>query len=167
MAIARNTVVSIEYEVKNAVSGEMIDSNKGGDPLEFLMGAGHIVQGLEEAIAQMSEGESKTLIVPSAKAYGIYDESAVENVDIEQFAGIELTHGMTLYGEADDGQSVRVTVKTIGDKSVTIDYNHPLAGKDLSFDVKVIKTREATSREIQTGALEDSCCGGEHGHCCC
>jgi FKBP-type peptidyl-prolyl cis-trans isomerase SlyD len=165
MSIAKNTVVSIEYEVKDALSGETIDNNIGGDALEFLMGGGHIVPGLEEALALMSEGESRKLVVPSQKAYGEYDESATEQVEKEQFAGIELSEGMTLYGQAESGQTVQVMVKSIGDETVTIDYNHPLAGKNLSFDVKVVKTREATEQEIATGVLEGSeCCGGRGDH---
>ncbi|MDR2034485.1 MAG: peptidylprolyl isomerase [Helicobacteraceae bacterium] len=165
MAIKKNAVVGIEYEVKDALSGETIDGNIGGEALEFLMGGGHIVAGLEEAIAQMSEGESKKLIVPSEKAYGKYDESAIEEIEKEQFAGVELREGMTLYGQSDDGNTVQVTVKAIGDETVTIDYNHPLAGKSLDFFVKVVKTREATENELATGFLEGSeCCGGRHHH---
>jgi FKBP-type peptidyl-prolyl cis-trans isomerase SlyD len=165
MSIAKNTVVSIEYEVKDALSGETIDDNRGGEALEFLMGGGHIVAGLEEAIALMSEGESRKLVVPSAKAYGDYDESATERVEKEQFAGIDLSEGMTLYGQSESGHSVQVRVKSIEEDSVTIDYNHPLAGKDLSFDIKVVKTRQATDEEIATGVLEGSeCCGGHGDH---
>ncbi|MDR2151529.1 MAG: peptidylprolyl isomerase [Helicobacteraceae bacterium] len=174
MSIEKNTVVSIEYEVKDALSGEMIDSNKGGDALEFLMGGGHIVSGLEEAIALMSEGESRQLVVSSDKAYGAYDENALEEIEKEQFAGVDLREGMTLYGQAENGKTVQVTVKSIGDETVTIDHNHPLAGKNLSFDVKVVKTRKATDEEIASGVLEgyDSCCGEhddyeEHGGCSC
>jgi FKBP-type peptidyl-prolyl cis-trans isomerase SlyD len=164
-------VVGIEYEVKDALSGETIDSNKGGDALEFLMGGGHIVQGLEEAIALMSVGENRKLIVPSEKAYGAYDANALERIEKEQFAGVDLREGMTLYGQTENGHSAQVTVKSIDGETVTIDYNHPLAGKNLSFDVTVVKTREATAQEIATGVLEGSeCCGGHDddydGHSC-
>ncbi|MDR3162695.1 MAG: peptidylprolyl isomerase [Helicobacteraceae bacterium] len=169
MSIVKNTVVSIEYEVKDALSGELIDSNKGGGALEFLMGGGHIVQGLEEAVSLMSEGESRRLVVPSEKAYGTYDADALERIEKEQFNGIDLREGMTLYGSSENGQNVQVTVKSIDADTVTIDYNHPLAGKNLDFDVRVVKTREATAHEIATGVLENSeCCGGEGGcgcHC--
>ncbi|MDR0747745.1 MAG: peptidylprolyl isomerase [Helicobacteraceae bacterium] len=172
MSIAKNTVVGIEYAVKDAHSGELIDDNRGGKALEFLMGGGHIVPGLEDAIALMNEGESRQLVVPSDQAYGAYDESATEQIEKEQFAGVDLREGMTLYGQSENGDNVQVTVKSIEEDTVTIDYNHPLAGKDLSFDVKVVKTRQATEGEIATGILEGSedCCGdfGEGGcgcHC--
>ncbi|MDR1451106.1 MAG: peptidylprolyl isomerase [Helicobacteraceae bacterium] len=156
MPIGKNTVVSIEYEVKDALSGETIDDNKGGDALEFLMGGGHIISGLEEAIALMSEGENRKLVVPSEKAYGAYDADALERIPKEQFVGVDLKEGMTLYGQTENGQSAQVTVKSIEGEIVTIDHNHPLAGKNLSFDVTIVKTREAAKQEIATGVLEGS-----------
>ncbi|GHV06123.1 peptidyl-prolyl cis-trans isomerase [Campylobacterota bacterium] len=167
MAIEKNSVVAISYEVKDAKSGELIDSNIDGDPLEFLMGSGHIVPGLEKAIAAMSAGEAKNIVVSADQAYGSYDETAQEQVEIDQFSGIDLQTGMTLYGQSESGQTVQVTVKAIGEKEVTIDYNHPLAGKDLSFAVTVLSTREATSEEIENQSLAHECCCGddhEHGH---
>ncbi|MGE4294310.1 MAG: peptidylprolyl isomerase [Campylobacterales bacterium] len=167
MAIANDTVVSIEYEVKEADSKELVDSNKGGDPLEFLLGRGQIIPGLEEAIAQMSKGESKTLRIPAEKAYGAHDAGAVQPHEKEQFAGIELSVGMTLYGQSDNGQTVQVTVKEITEEQVFIDYNHPLAGKDLEFDVTVVDTRDATEKEKRTGMVESECCGTGQGGCGC
>lgn len=165
MAIANDCVVSIEYEVKEKATGEVVDSNLGGDPLEFLMGSGQIIPGLEEAIAQMSNGEQKTVVVPANKAYGEADPEAVQSHDIEQFAGIDLVLGMTLYGQAENGQTVQATVREIGDTQVVIDYNHPLAGKELEFSVAVVGVREATHKELQSGAVQSACCGGGHGGC--
>ncbi|MDR2905435.1 MAG: peptidylprolyl isomerase [Helicobacteraceae bacterium] len=167
MAIAKNQVVSIEYEVKEAATDAMIDSNIGREPLEFMMGYGHIIQGLEEAIASLSAGESLNVVVPAAKAYGEYRAEMTERVEREQFAGIDLQVGMTLYGQAETGQTVQVVVKEFDDSNVTIDYNHPLAGKDLKFYLKILALREATTEEIERGSLARSCGGcGEDGSCC-
>ncbi len=168
MAIENNTVVSIEYEVKEAESGEVVDSNKGGAPLEFIMGQGQIIPGLEKHIAQMNEGESKSVEVSAEEAYGPYDDQAVQPHDKEQFSGIDLQEGMTLYGQSEQGQTVQVTVKSLEGDQVLIDYNHPLAGKALAFDLTISSARAATDEEIQSGVVGGAggCCGGGGDACC-
>ncbi len=158
-----NCVVGIEYEVKEAGSDSVIDSNKGSQPLEFIMGKGQIIPGLEKALAGMKKDEEGDFLIPSAEAYGEYNSEAVQTLPIEQFEGVELKEGMTLYGQGEDGQTVQVIVKSFTDKDVTIDFNHPLAGKDLMFSVKVDSVREATSDEIASGVVggaAESCDSG-------
>ena len=161
MAInAENSVVGIEYEVKEAGSSEVVDTNKGAQPLEFITGKGQIIPGLESALVGMSEGESADILVKAADAYGEVNPEAVQTIPKEQFEGIDLQEGMTLYGQGEDGQSVQVTVKSFTDNDVTVDFNHPLAGKDLMFNVKVLSERDATEEEAATGVV-----GGEDEHC--
>ena len=155
---AENSVVGIEYEVKEAGSSEIVDSNKGAQPLEFVTGKGQIIPGLEKALEGMSEGESADILVKAEDAYGEVNPEAVQTLPIEQFEGVDLKEGMTLYGQGEDGQTVQVVVKSFNDKEVTIDFNHPLAGKDLMFSVKVLSERDATDEEAATGQV-----GG--GHC--
>jgi len=166
MAIEKeNSVVGIEYEVKEAGSSEIVDTNKGAQPLEFITGKGHIIPGLESALVGMNEGESADILVKAADAYGETNPEAVQTLPVEQFEGVDLEEGMTLYGQGEDGQTVQVTVKSFNDKEVTIDFNHPLAGKDLMFSVKVLSNRPATEDEAATGQV-----GGEHcndGSCGC
>lgn len=108
-----NCVVGIEYEVKEAGTSEVVDSNKGsGQPLEFIMGKGQIIPGLEKGLTGMSEGESSDLMISAADAYGDYNEEAVQTLPIEQFEGVELKEGLTLYGQSEDGQTTQVTVKS-------------------------------------------------------
>ncbi|EAH5200966.1 peptidylprolyl isomerase, partial [Campylobacter upsaliensis] len=92
--------------------------------------------------------------------------SAVQTLPKEQFAGIDLKVGMELFGEGEDGQTVRVSVKEINDNEVTIDYNHPYAGRDLLFSLNIVDAREASEDEILTGIIAGSggCCGSGHGH---
>jgi len=149
MAIAENQIVSIEYEVKS--NGEVVDSNIGKDLLTFMIGKQQIIPGLEEQVCNMSMGEKADVLVPAAKAYGDYNDEALQDVPKEQFAGIELTEGMSLYGQSEDGGTVQVTVKEIQDENVKIDYNHPLAGQDLMFTVTVATVRDATAEEAMTG----------------
>ncbi len=164
---AENSVVGIEYEVKEAGSNEVVDSNKGAQPLEFVTGKGQIIPGLEKALEGMSEGESADILVKAEDAYGEVNPEAVQTLPIEQFEGVDLKEGMTLYGQGEDGQTVQVVVKSFNDKEVTIDFNHPLAGKDLMFSVTVMSERDATDEEAATGQVggahcEDGSCGCGH-----
>ena len=154
-----NCVVGIEYEVKEAGSTDVVDSNKGGQPLEFIIGKGQIIPGLEKALVGMSKDESGDIMVAAAEAYGELNPEAKQTLPIEQFEGVDLKEGMALYGQGENGQTVQVTVTSFDDKEVTIDFNHPLAGKDLMFSVTVLSAREATADEIASGVV-----GGEqHG----
>jgi len=165
MAIEENKVVSIEYTVKDAATGEVIDSNVGQQPLEFITGKQQIIPGLEKKIKEMSAGESGDILVKAEEAYGQKDESAVQTLPREQFEGIELQKGMTLYGQGENGETVQVTVKDFNDENVTIDFNHPLAGKDLMFSVKIVGVRDATPEEVMTGQVqkEEHCGSGSCG----
>ena len=149
MAISENQVVSIEYEVKDG--NQVVDSNVGGAPLVFIFGKGQIIPGLEEGIKNMAIGEKGNVLVKPADAYGEYNPEATQAVPKEQFAGIELEVGQTLYGQGEDGGTVQVTVKEINEESVTVDFNHPLAGKELMFTVTINNVRDASADEILSG----------------
>ncbi|MEA2072189.1 MAG: peptidylprolyl isomerase [Campylobacterota bacterium] len=149
MAIAENQIVSIEYEVKDG--DKVVDSNVGGAPLVFMFGKGQIIPGLENGIVNMETGEKADVLVQPADAYGEYNAEATQEVPADQFAGIELALGMTLYGQGENGETVQVTVKEMGADTVTIDFNHPLAGKELMFTVTLNSVREATADEAMTG----------------
>ena len=170
MAIEANQIVSIEYEVRDGDT--VVDSNVGGAPLVFMFGKGQIIPGLEAGIQNMEIGEKGDVLVKAADAYGEYNAEATQEVPKDQFAGIDLQQGMTLYGQGEDGSTVQVVVKEIGENSVIIDFNHPLAGKDLMFTVTLNNVREATAEEAMTGIpaenqVEDSgCCGTGGGSGC-
>ncbi len=160
MAIANNSVVSIEYDLVEAGESDIIDSNKGQAPLEFITGKGHVIPGLESELVNLEKGESADIKVDAADAYGEMNPEAVDAVPKEQFAGIELAEGMQLYGQGENGETVTVTVKEFNDETVTIDYNHPLAGKNLMFSVTIVDVREATADEVLSGQV-----GGGAEHC--
>jgi len=170
MAIEANQIVSIEYEVRDGE--KVVDSNVGGAPLVFMFGKGQIIPGLENGIVNMAIGEKADVAVKPADAYGEYNADATQEVPADQFAGIELEKGMTLYGQGEDGGTVQVIVKEIGTETVIIDFNHPLAGKDLMFTVTVNNIREATPEEVMTGVPaenkqeDDGCCGTGGGSGC-
>ena len=156
-----NCVVGIEYEVKEAGTTEVVDSNKGAEPLEFIIGKGQVIPGLENALVGMNEGESGDIMVSAADAYGEVNAEAQQTLPKEQFEGVDLQEGMTLYGQGENGETVQVTVTSFDDKEVQVDFNHPLAGKDLMFSVTVVSAREATADEISSGQV-----GGAQGESC-
>ena len=170
MAIEANQIVSIEYEVRDGDT--VVDSNVGGAPLVFMFGKGQIIPGLENGIVNMAIGEKGDVLVKSEDAYGTHNPDAKQEVPKDQFAGIDLEIGMTLYGQGEDGGTVQVTVKEIGEENVIIDFNHPLAGKDLMFTVTVNNVRDASAEEAMTGIPaenkqdDDGCCGTGGGSGC-
>ena len=162
MAIEANQIVSLEYEVKDG--DKIVDSNVGGTPLVFMYGKGQIIPGLETGIANMAIGEKGDILVKAQDAYGEFNEDAKQEVPKDQFEGIDLEIGMTLYGQGEDGGTVQVVVKELGETNVIIDFNHPLAGKDLMFSVTLNNIREASAEEAMTGTpaenaqADDGCC---------
>jgi FKBP-type peptidyl-prolyl cis-trans isomerase SlyD len=167
MSIEINKVIAIEYSLVDANTKEHLDSNVGGQPLEFISGKGHIIQGLEDKLVTMSVGEKAEVQVEPAAAYGEYKEEAVQKLPKEQFAGIELTEGMSLYGTGENGETVQVIVKSFDDEEVVIDYNHPMAGKSLLFSVEILTERAATEEELTSGmpaSASKGDCGSEDGH---
>lgn len=171
MAIETNQIVSMEYEVRDG--DKVVDSNVGGAPLVFMFGKGQIIPGLENGIKDMAIGDKADILVKPEDAYGVYNEEAQQEVPVDQFAGIDLEVGMTLYGQGEDGGTVQVTVKEIGSENVTIDFNHPLAGKDLMFTVTINNVRDASAEEAMTGIPaenkqeDDGCCGTGGNGCGC
>ena len=168
MAINENQVVSMKYELKDVKSGEIIDTNINSEPLVFIVGKGQIIPGLESEIRNLSQGDNSEIEVSPKDGYGEYDKSAVQSLPKEQFAGLELKEGMTLYGEGEDGGAVQVIVKNFDDEKVHVDFNHPLAGKSLLFSVNISDVREATSEELANGfvGVASSGCGCDTGGSC-
>ncbi|MAM24471.1 MAG: peptidylprolyl isomerase [Rhodobacteraceae bacterium] len=120
--------------------GTTFDSSEGRDPLEFVVGSGQIIPGLDNALPGMNEGERKTVKVDSAEAYGPVNPEMQQSVPREGIpADIPLEPGTQLQMQTPDGQAMPVTVVSVDDASVTLDANHPLAGKDLQFDIEVVK----------------------------
>jgi len=137
MSITKNQNVEMNYELR--INEELIESNLETDPIKFVYGTGQIIPGLEAGIADMKEGETKLVKVPSSDAYGEYDEELSEVLPISDFEEIELEIGMVLEGEGENQEPIRATVTEVTNEDVTVDYNHPLAGCDLEFTV-IIKS---------------------------
>lgn len=120
--------------------GVTFDSSAGGDPLEFQLGAGQVIQGLDEAITGMSVGDSSTVTVPAEKAYGQHHAEAVRAIPRETIPDhIPLEPGLRLQAERPDGATIGLTVVEVGESEVTVDANHPLAGRDLVFEIELVE----------------------------
>jgi len=143
-------VVSMEYTLK--VEGEVADTSDGREPLEYVHGAGNIIPGLEREMVGMAVGESKDVVVAAADGYGEEDEKAFMDVPREQFPEeIPVKVGTELQVQNQAGQPSYARITMVGDKSVRLNFNHPLAGKDLHFSVKVVGLRDATPEEKEHG----------------
>lgn len=131
--------VRIHYTGKLS-DGTTFDSSDGGDPLEFALGAGTIIPGLETGIIGMAVGDSGTVNIAADDAYGPHHAEAVQTVERSEIPDhVELVVGGQLQAQAPNGQQLMLTVMELTDASVTLDANHPLAGKDLTFDVELIE----------------------------
>lgn len=121
------------------LDGSKFDSSEGREPLEFEVGSGQIIPGLDEAIPGMTTGEQKTVKVPCADAYGPIQPGMRQSVARENIpAEIPLEVGLQLQMQSAEGQVLPVTVVEIGETEVELDANHPLAGQDLTFDIELV-----------------------------
>lgn len=124
--------------------GTTFDSSEGRDPLEFQLGSGQIIPGLDKAIAGMEVGEKKQVTIQPAEGYGDRDEARVMEIPREQLPqDLPTEPGTQLAMQTQDGQTVPVTVKEASDATVTLDANHPLAGRELIFDVELVNIKQA------------------------
>ena len=119
--------------------GSVFDSSEGRDPLEFALGSGQVIPGFDTGVTGMSIGDKKTINIPCAEAYGEVIEEAKQVVSREHIPDdIPLELGAQLQMQAPNGQAMTVTVSEVDDESVTLDANHPLAGKDLTFALELV-----------------------------
>ncbi len=136
MPIQINQTVKIMFEVK--VDGIIVDGSRSNKPFEFSFGTGQVIAGLESRIINMKTGEIADFIVPAAEAYGEYDPKAIQTLPKEQFTGIENLHvGMQIQAEDENDQPIQLIIKEIKEDEIVVDFNHPLAGKDLEYKIKI------------------------------
>jgi len=159
--IKQNSVVTMHYELKGS-DGEVLDSSEGQDPLVYLHGANNIIVGLEEQLLGKVVGDEINAVVPTEKGYGHPVEALVQTVPKEAFGEevdkIEI--GMRFQAETEQGP-VPVVVTAMDDTTVTVDGNHPLAGKELHFTVSITEIRDASAEEIEHGHVHGP---GGHQH---
>jgi FKBP-type peptidyl-prolyl cis-trans isomerase SlyD len=165
MNIAKDRVVSISYTLRDD-KNRFIDSTGEEDFLDYLHGHEGIIPGLERALEGKKAGDRLTVSLSAADAYGERDEKLVSQIALDRFEGTEpVEKGMQFEARTTAGRCI-VTVTGVEGSSATVDANHPLAGKNLCFDVTVVAVREARPEELQHGHTHGVCCG-KHDHGCC
>ncbi|HLC04920.1 MAG TPA: peptidylprolyl isomerase [Anaerolineales bacterium] len=157
-AVQDDLVISLEYTLR--VAGEVLDTSVGDEPIQFIQGHGHIIPGLEKALYGMRTGDNKEVVLQAKDGYGEYDPQAQATVDRSEVSEDgELSVDEEIEIEDDDGNvSLARIVKIEGDE-VMLDFNHPLAGKELAFTVTVVDLRPASTDELAHGHVH-----GPHAH---
>ena len=153
MEIADARVASIHYTLTDD-DGQVIDKSPEAHPLQYFHGAGNIVPGLEKALAGKQPGDKLKVDVTPEEAYGVRNEQLVQVVPRTAFQGVDkIEPGMQFQARSERGPML-VTVVEANDEQVRIDANHPLAGRNLHFDVTVADVREASEEEKQDGRVK-------------
>ena len=158
MQIADKHVVSITYTLKDD-KGEILDKSDDGS-FCYLHGSSNIIPGLENALTGKQAGDEMSVSINPEEGYGVRDDEKLQQVAREMFPPEQdIEAGMQFHAEGPDGQTIVVTVAAVEGDQVTIDGNHPLAGIQLNFDVKIMDIRDASSEELEHGHVH-----GPEGH---
>ena len=157
--LEQDTGTTVHYRGTFPTSGEEFDNSHGSDPLTFLVGHGNMVLGFEQGLLGASVGDEREFTLTPEDAYGPRDEEQVVRIDKAQFDGMDIAVDMMLVAEIDGGRSAFM-VTEIGDEHITADFNHPLAGETLHFNVEIVEIRDASPEELEHGHVHGP--GGHH-----
>ena len=161
MQISEQKVVTMNYEVVDD-QGQLIDRSEEGGPLAYIHGNGQLIPGLETALDGRGKGDKVAVDVPPEQGYGERDEEGVQTVARDQFDdSVEIEVGMQFEAEDDDEGHQIVTVAAVDGENITLDTNHPLAGKNLRFEVEILDVRDASAEELSHGHVHGP---GGHDH---
>jgi FKBP-type peptidyl-prolyl cis-trans isomerase SlyD len=160
--VQQDAVVAIDYTLKDS-NGHLIDSSEGLAPLEYLHGHNNLIPGLEKELLGLSAGDEKQVVVPPEQAYGPRQENATQIIPSEAFPpDMQVEPGMALeMRDTATEQVFEVFVIEVTPEGVVVDFNHPLAGETLHFDVKIVDVRPASPEEIAHGHVHSA---GHHHH---
>ncbi len=159
LVVADNMVVGIAYTLR-LDNGEIADSSSDGEPLLYLQGHGNVIPGLEQALYGLAVGDEKRVTVEPEEGYGEFDDENMHLMPYEAFPDdMEIEEGMDLTVQNEEGELFEAYVYELTDAGVVLDFNHPLAGETLYFDVKVVSLRAATEEELAHGHVH-----GADGH---
>ena len=158
MKIEKDRVVRFHYAVAEVGQAPLESSKAVGEPLAILFGRGQIIPGLENAMDGREAGDSFKAAVTAADAYGERREGLTQRIPKKHFGDQKLAPGMQVVLNTNFGPRA-VTIEKVGMSVVDVDLNHPMAGKDLEFDIEIIEVREASEEEIAHGHVH-----GEGGH---
>jgi len=159
MQIGKNAAVAIDYTL-TIDGGFVVDASEKGQPLWYLHGAGNIIPGLEKALAGLKAGDKKTVEVSPEEGYGAYDKDRVHQVPKNRFPAGSYAIGDHVTATAPDGAEMDAKITAMDAKNYTLDFNHELAGKKLTFAITVAEVRAASKDELAHGHVHGP--GGHH-----
>jgi FKBP-type peptidyl-prolyl cis-trans isomerase SlyD len=143
--VQEGSIVSIEYTLTDD-DGKVIDTNVGKEPLTFIQGAGQIVSGLEKELQGLKPGDQKMVRVKPEDGYGMPSQQAFQEMPRESIPAEAQKAGVALMAKGPDGRAIPIRIHEVKEKTVIVDFNHPLAGKTLNFDVKIKDIRAADTK---------------------
>lgn len=139
--VKENDTVKVNYTGKLS-DGQVFDSSEGKEPIEFKLGEGRLIPGFEKGLLDMKLNEKKTIEIAKADAYGDVNKDLIQEIKKAQLPqDMEPEVGMGLISKTPDGQEINLVVVEVKEDSVVIDGNHPLAGRDLIFDLEVVEIK--------------------------
>ena len=131
-------IVEVHY-TGTLENGTVFDTSEGREPLEFTLGQGQMIPGFEQAVLGMKVGETKTVTIPADEAYGPHSDDMVQVINREELTNIPNPEvGQQLYGSQPGGGTITGTITNVTDTTITVDFNHHLAGKDLTFEIELM-----------------------------
>lgn len=166
MKITENphSYVSIDY-ILTLDSGEEVDKTEPNAPLSFITGLGQIIPGLERELIGLETGSTKKIVVEAVEAYGPVNQDMIKDIPMEQFPeGQQVEPGMSFQAQTQSGP-LMLRVQEVKEDAVTVNFNHPMAGERLNFDVKVLEVRESTPEEIASANSGGCGCSPSGGEC--
>lgn len=162
MSFKKDEVVLFHYTVTNN-QGEVVDNSRDGDPMAVMAGHGQILPKLEEAMHELALNERKIVKLAAKDAYGEFSEENIQIAGSENFPKeTKLEIGMEYMASMEDGHHMPFVITKIEGEEITCDFNHPLAGQNLTFDVEIVEKREATPEELNHGHAHGP--DGHHHH---
>ena len=152
MKIAESNVVTLEFKVYDNDTNELLEDTKEVGPFFYIHGLGNFVPKIEETLEGQEKGFKTVMTLTPEEGYGDYDEELVEKMDKADFEEFEdIYEGLEFIADMDDGTEQQYVITAIEDDVVTADGNHPVAGKNIRFEVEVTGVREATEKELEHG----------------
>lgn len=161
MPLKPNQVVTMNFTLKDD-EGNVMDTTSGQEPFSFISGQNQILPKLEEEVGAMLIGSKKDVVLSPEEGYGVYEKEAVRNVKRSEFPqDAELKEGMGFMATGPDGKQYQFFIKGIEGDDIKVDFNHPMAGKTLHFNVELVNLRDATQEELDHGHVHGA---GGHQH---
>ena len=155
LTVSNGIVVTMEYTLK--VKGEVVDSSDEAEPIQFIQGSGQVLPALEHELYGLKVGDAKQVLLKAVDGYGEFDPEAYSDIPRAEFPPqIPLKPGIELQLKDQDGQNHYAVIRAVDENNVHLDFNHPLAGKELDFSVHIVALRTATPEEMEHGHVHSA-----------